>query len=42
MYVVYDIIIPTKLTTAQKRLIKELATTDLADSSEFKNFNKFI
>lgn len=42
MYVIYNVIIPTKLSMAQKRLIKELALTDLEDSSEFKDFKKYL
>jgi len=42
MYVIYNVVIPTKLSMSQKRLIKELADTDLTDNSEFKNFNKYL
>lgn len=42
MYVIYNVIIPTKLSMAQKRLIKELALTDLEDSPEFKDFKKYL
>lgn len=42
MYVIYNVVIPTKLSMSQKRLIKELATTDLSDSTEFKRFNQYL
>ncbi len=42
MYVIYDIIIPTKLSMHQKKLIKELASTDLKDSEEFRKFDRYL
>ncbi len=42
MYVIYQVITPTKLTMDQKKLIKELANTNLSDSEEFKKFNKYV
>ncbi len=42
MYVIFDVVIPEKLSMAQKRIIKELASTDLEDSPEFKNFRKYL
>lgn len=42
MYVIYKVITPTKLSGTQKKLMKELAETDLEDSSEFKKFNKYL
>ena len=42
MYVVYNVIIPTKLTMTQKRLIKELSNTDLEDATEFREFKKYL
>lgn len=42
MYVIYDVIIPSKLSMSQKRIIKDLADTSLDDSSEFKNFKKYL
>ena len=42
MYVVYKVIIPSKLSMSQKRLIKELANTDLEDDAEFREFKKYI
>ena len=42
MYAVINIIIPTKLDKKQKALLQYLAQTDLEDSPEFKNFNKYM
>ncbi len=42
MYVVINIIMPTKLTKKQKDLLLELAQTDLENESEFKEFNKAL
>ena len=42
MFVVTKIIIPTKLDRNQKKLFKELADTDLENSSEFKEYKKFL
>lgn len=42
MYAVVNIIIPTKLDKKQKALLQDLAQTDLEDSPEFKNFNKYM
>ena len=42
MYVVINVIIPTKLTKKQKDLLKELAETDLESESEFKEFKKSL
>ncbi len=42
MYVIYDIIIPDKLTMSQKKLLKELAQTDLEDNPEFRKFQKYL
>lgn len=42
MYVVVNIIIPTKLTKEQKKLFENLAKTDLDNSQEFKDFKKFM
>ena len=42
LYVVLDVIIPTKLDRKQKQLFKDLSKTDLDESSEFKKFNKYI
>ncbi len=42
MYVVFDVIIPTRLSSTQKKLIKELSSTILDDEAPFKTFNKYI
>ncbi len=42
MYVIYNVIIPTRLSMSQKKLIKELASTTLDDASEFRNFKKYL
>ncbi len=42
MYVVVNILMPTKLTRKQKSLLEELAETDLETEPEFKEFKKYI
>ena len=42
MYVVLDVVIPTKLDRKQKDLFKQLAETDLASDTVFKDFNKYL
>lgn len=42
MYVVVNVIIPTKLTKKQKDLLKELSDTDLENEEEFKDFKKSL
>ncbi len=42
MYVVLDVVVPTKLDRKQKDLIKELSETDLATDSVFKDFKKYL
>jgi len=42
MYVVVNVIIPTKLNKKQKDLLKELSETDLESESEFKEFKKSL
>ena len=42
LYVVLDVIIPTKLDKKQKELLKELSNTDLENDSSFKNFKKYL
>lgn len=42
MYVVYNVIMPSKLSMSQKRLIKELAQTTLDDAPEFREFKKYL
>ena len=40
MYVVVNIIIPTKLTLSQKKLFKELLDSNLDNEDEIKDFNR--
>ena len=42
MYVVLDVVIPTKLDRKQKDLFKQLAETDLEADSSFKDFKKYL
>lgn len=42
MYVVVNVIIPTKLNKKQKDLLNELSKTDLDNESEFKEFKKSL
>ena len=42
MYIVLKIVTPKKLSKEQKKLIEELANTDLEDDNDIKNFNKFV
>ena len=42
MYVITNVVIPSKLTRGQKELFKELALTDLDNDSEFTKYNKRI
>lgn len=42
MYVVLEVIIPTKLDRKQKELFNELSKTDLETDSSFKNFKKYL
>ena len=42
MYVVLDVVIPTKLDSKQKELFKELDKTDLEVGSAFKNYKKYL
>jgi len=42
MYVVVNVIIPTKLNKKQKDLLKELAETDLESETEFKDFKRSL
>ena len=42
MYVVVNVIIPTKLNRTQKDLLEELAKTDLESETEFKDFKKSL
>lgn len=42
MYIVINVLIPTKLDREQKNLIKDLAQTDLETNQEFKNIKKYL
>ena len=42
LYVVLDVIIPTKLDRKQKELFKDLSKTDLENDSSFKEFKKYL
>ncbi|MBE6154244.1 MAG: molecular chaperone DnaJ [Firmicutes bacterium] len=42
MYVIYNVVIPEKLTMHQKKLFKDLSETKLDDSEEFKIFKKYL
>ena len=42
MYVVLDVVIPSKLDRKQKDLFKQLAETNLEADSSFKDFNKYL
>ena len=42
IYLIMNVVIPTKLDRKQKQLFKDLAKTDLDNDSEFKKFNKYI
>lgn len=42
MYVIVDVIIPSKLNKKQKDLFKELSKTELDDDSRFTKFNKML
>ncbi|MEG0026195.1 MAG: molecular chaperone DnaJ [Bacilli bacterium] len=42
MYVIAHVVIPKKLSRNQKKLLEELAKTDLDNSSEFKKVEKYL
>ncbi len=42
MYAVINIVTPTKLNGKQKKLLRELAETDMDDDKEFKQFRKYL
>ena len=42
MYLIMNVVIPTKLDRKQKQLFKDLDKTDLDGDSKFKKFNKYI
>lgn len=42
MYLIYKVIIPTKLSSKEKKLVKELESLDLENCSEIKKFKKYV
>jgi DnaJ-class molecular chaperone len=42
MYVITNVIVPSKLNRKQKELFRELADTDLDNESEFKDYEKIL
>ena len=42
LYLIMNVVIPTKLNRKQKDLFKDLSKTELDDESEFKKFKKYI
>lgn len=42
MYVVLNVVIPSKLDRKQKELFKDLAETDLENDSRFRTFKKYL
>ncbi len=42
LFVILNVVTPTKLDRKQKKLIEELANTDLENDSIFKNFKKYL
>ncbi len=42
MYVIINVIIPTKLSKEQKKLIESLKDTNLENESEIKKFNQYV
>ena len=42
MYVILDVVVPTKLTKEQKKIVEQLAKTDLEDDNRFKMIKKYI
>lgn len=42
MYVIINVVIPTKLDRKQKELFKDLGKTNLENSGEFKEYNKYL
>ena len=42
MYIVLKVITPQKLSRDQKKLFEQLANTDLEDSSEFREYKKYL
>jgi DnaJ-class molecular chaperone len=42
LYVVCKVIIPTRLSSSQKRLLEELNASNLASDNEFRRFNDYV
>ena len=42
MYIILKVLTPQKLTRDQKKLFEQLADTDLEDSSEFREYKKYL
>ena len=42
MYLIYHVVIPNKLSSKEKQLVKELEELDLESASEFKKFKKYV
>ena len=42
LYIILDVVTPTKLDKNQKRLFEELSKTDLENNDKFKKFNKYF
>ena len=42
MYLIYKVIIPTKLSSKEKSLVKELEDLDLENASEIRKFKKYV
>lgn len=42
LYVIFHVVIPSKLSREQKKLIEELNKTDLSQESEIKEFKKYL
>jgi len=40
-YLIYNVVIPTKLDKSQKKIIKELEKTELHNEDDFKRFNEY-
>ena len=42
LYLVLDVVVPTKLDRSQKKLFEELIKTDLDNNDKIKRFNKYF
>ena len=40
-YVIYNVVIPTKLDKEQKKIIKDLSKTNLENEEQFRTFDKY-